>query len=263
MSAKKYKIFNGSEIEFFQQHFSNRVQSWAQSWAPEVQCTVDVSNADNNAEQLIPIFKSENILNFTNGETCFAISGWGEDFISTFPLALCSSQNKTADKKASSVISTFAKKAVEELIESICQNEIVCSGVAEKNQDLLGDINTVGISGLAVVIEIAGQKIYSLLNTKLAVDILAANNKLEVINEKITLVKRSSGLGKELLNVELEIGEAEIDFASLQALSKGDVIAFDKKATDALDVKVVDGEIICKGYLGKLDGATSVQLIRG
>ncbi|THB75558.1 MAG: FliM/FliN family flagellar motor switch protein [Gammaproteobacteria bacterium] len=263
MKVKQYKIFNSSEIDFFNEHFKKRVQSWIQSWAPETLFSLDVSNADTKSELIKPILSSENVLCFTNGDTYNAATGWGEDFISALPAALYAFSAQATISNNSGLMQQFAKRAVEELIESICQKEVVCSDSAKIGSGLINDIEQKGVSGLAVIIEISGQKLYLLLNNDLAKAILDANGNKPTVNEKLNLVKRSLGLGKEQVNIELEIGEAEIDFASLQSLAVGDVIAFDKKATDALDVKIINGGKICKGYLGTLDGVTSVQLIRG
>lgn len=260
MQAKSFKIFNVSEIEFLQQHFFKRVQSWAQSWAPEVGFSLDVTNADMKSEQLKPILASENIMAFTNGDSYSAAVGWREDFISSFPAAIYSLLSDKVAQKKSPVMTSFAKRAVEELVESICQNEVVAAEGISNVEAQLDDIDKPGIAGIGVIIELASEKVYLLFNTDLAQGILKANGKDKVVDDNVVLAKRSSGLGKEQVNLELGIGEAEIDFASLQALAVGDVITFDRKATEALIVQVKNGERICNGYLGMVEGNTSVQI---
>lgn len=270
MTFKPYKIFNKSEIQFLTEHLSDRLQSWAKSWAPSIEFSLSIDNANDQVSLFKPILQSENKIDFTNGEGFIAVAGWGEDFISKFLVALYSNDSDFKQQgKSSSLLKNFTMRAIEELVESLCQNEVVCSSGSVGSCDygncaaIISDIETLGVSGISIVVQIANQKLYLLLNTNLALNILLANGGKTKVDEKITLAKRSSGLGKEAVHVELAVGEAEIEFGSLQTLAIGDVITFEKIATDAFDVQVVDGDKFCKGYLGTKDSCTSVQLIRG
>lgn len=276
MNVKPYKIFNKSEMQFLTEHLSGRLQSWAKSWAPSVEFSLSIDNANDQVSLFKSILQSENKIDFTNGEDYLAVAGWGEDFISKFPVALYSNDLDFKQQgKASSLLKSFTIRAIEELVESLCQNEVVCSSSSSGSYDsagsccsescaaIISDIETLGVSGISIVVQVANQKLYLLLNTNLALNILLANGGKTKVDEKITLAKRSSGLGKEAVHVELAVGEAEIEFGSLQSLAVGDVITFEKIAADAFDVQVVDGDKFCKGYLGTKDSCTSVQLIRG
>lgn len=86
-------------------------------------------------------------------------------------------------------------------------------------------------------------------------------NVLPAPRADVTLTPRHMLLSKGSTRIELSLGKAELPLSELATIAVGDVLSLDISYKDPLPLRTIDGQALCKAYLGRMGQNKAIQII--
>ena len=141
------------------------------------------------------------------------------------------------------------------LVESLGNNLINEMFPNKIDADSLQSPWTRGAGNLFCKLEIKGICFEFLFNGNLLKS-ASPGDRAAVANtarDRKPLKRRDTSLNNAQVGLRASLGSAEISIGELSAITQGDIIKFDKKYTDKIELLNQSGEIVCQGDLGTRD----------
>lgn len=259
MRIRPFKLINKTEFGFIHVRVQEILAGWTEKWLLDNAMSVAAAAADNAKESIGG--GAANWRRVSISPECWVGIYASFPSLNLLSTSLSGARSVLTEEPPSPLLCELVNKALLDLAESVFTGLLGKQERADIIRQAPPEETWKWGSG-AVLIDLgfAGEKFHLLLSPELTNRTLG---KVAASQESTgNLISVVEALASQTAELDVWLGDAELELAVIQSISVGDVIRFEKKIDQPLHVCLKDNKEkeICVGFPGAYKGNKAIQL---
>jgi Type III flagellar switch regulator (C-ring) FliN C-term len=248
-----FKLYGKTELEGIGEVVTNVIESWSRKWFGKTSAIIATAHDLN-------YMKSDNSKPFVKQKMCLV------DDVKTNILYFENTEKELSYGLSAGLdegvteLSAMSSVLIDECLADFIyyifgkEHSIDCQSVEDKK------INISKNSG-DVLIELSGDISLYVTLPYIQVKNIASSKLSSIKHIGGALDRRENCVNNGRIKLTLSAGTTELNFGVVSNIRVGDVIRLDSKISDPLSVSTIDGDHVCKAYLGKKEKNIAARII--